>query len=221
MEALASQGLLALHVPKKYGGMGQNHQCVVMVLETIARYGCASTALVYTMHLLALSALLFRAAGNTEIEKVLRRLNDDVFIGTASYSDPETGSHFWYPLMSSAEEVPEGWKINKKSSWTTSGGFADFYVTQTTSPDFDGDYSNLSVFLMYADECEAMPSSWDAMGMRGNQSGPVTFTDVVIEKGRMVGPPGDGAMSNDEALDPIGLLMLGALGLIHARSGRC
>ena len=153
MEALASQGLLALHVPKKYGGMGQNHQCVVMVLETIARYGCASTALVYTMHLLALSALLFRAAGNTEIEKVLRRLNDDVFIGTASYSDPETGSHFWYPLMSSAEEVPEGWKINKKSSWTTSGGFADFYVTQTTSPDFDGDYSNLSVFLMYADEC--------------------------------------------------------------------
>ena len=94
-------------------------------------------------------------------------------------------------------------------------------MTQTASPDFDGDYSNLSVFLMYADECEAMPSSWDAMGMRGNQSGPVTFTDVVIEKGRMVGPPGDGAMSNDEALDPIGLLMLGALGSIHARSGRC
>ena len=49
---------------KKYGGMGQNHQCVGMVLETIARYGCASTALVYTMHLLPLSALLFRAAGN-------------------------------------------------------------------------------------------------------------------------------------------------------------
>ncbi len=210
MEALASQGLLALHVPKKYGGMGQNHQCVCMVLETIARYGCASTSLVYTMHLLALSALLFRAAGNPEIEKVLRRVNKDVFIGTASYSDPETGSHFWYPMMSSAVEVPGGWKVNKKSSWTTSGGFADFYVTQTASPDFDGDFSNLSVFLMYADECEAMPSSWDAMGMRGNQSGPVTFTDVVVAKDRMVGPLGDGALSNDEALDPIGLLMLGA-----------
>ena len=61
MEALASQDLLALHVPKKYGGMGQNHVCVAMVLETIARYGCASTALVYTMHLPAVSALLLRA----------------------------------------------------------------------------------------------------------------------------------------------------------------
>ena len=30
MEALASLGLLALHVPKKYGGLGQNHVCVAM-----------------------------------------------------------------------------------------------------------------------------------------------------------------------------------------------
>jgi len=121
--------------------------------------------------LLALSALLFRAAGNPETEKVLRRVDKDVFIGTASYSDSEAGSHFCYPMMSSAMDVPDGWKVNKKSSWTTSGGFADFYVTQTASPDFDGDFSNLSVFLMYADECEAMPSSWDAMGMRAYRSG--------------------------------------------------
>jgi alkylation response protein AidB-like acyl-CoA dehydrogenase len=210
MEALASQGLLALHVPKKYGGMGQNHTCVAMVLETIGRYGCPSTALVYSMHLLACSALLFRAGGNKEIEKVMRRLNKDVFIGTCSYSDPETGSHFWYPMASRAERVANGWKVNKKSSWTTSGGFADFYVAQTSSPDFNGDFSNLSVFLMYADEVKAQPATWDAMGMRGNQSGPITIDNVVVPADRMVGPPGDGAKSNDEALDPIGLIVFAA-----------
>lgn len=210
MEALASQGLLALHVPKKYGGMGQNHVCVAMVLETIGRYGCSSTALVYSMHLLATSALLFRAAGNAEIDKVLRRLNRDVFIGTASYSDPETGSHFWYPMASRAERVAEGWRVYKKSSWTTSGGFADFYVAQTTSPDFKGNYADLSVFLLYKDEVKAQPASWDAMGMRGNQSGPIAIEGVVVPADRMVGPPGDGAKSNDEALDPIGLLMFAA-----------
>ena len=210
MEALASQGLLALHVPEKYGGMGQNHVCVTMVLETIARYGCASTALVYTMHLLAVSALLLRAGGNAEIQKTLRRMNSDVFIGTASYSDPETGSHFWYPMASRAERIEGGWRVNKKSSWTTSGGFADFYVAQTTSPDFDGDFSDLSVFLIYADEVVSHPASWDAMGMRGNQSGPIEITDVEVPADRMVGPPGDGARSNDEGLDPIGLLMLAA-----------
>lgn len=207
MEALASLGLLSLHVPKEYGGLGQNHLCVAMVLETIGRYGCSSTALVYSMHLLATSALLFRAKGNPEIEKVLRRLNRDVFIGTASYSDPETGSHFWYPMASKAEKVDGGWKVNKRSSWTTSGGYADFYVAQTSSPNFKGDFSDLSVFLLYKDEIRSSPSSWDAMGMQGNQSGPITIDNVTVPTHRMVGPPGDGAKSNDEGLDPIGLLM--------------
>lgn len=47
MDALASLGLLGLIVPKELGGLGQNHVCVAMVVETIARYGCSSTAMVY------------------------------------------------------------------------------------------------------------------------------------------------------------------------------
>ena len=67
-------------------------------------------------------------------------------IGTLSYSDPETGSHFWYPISSKAERSNGGYRVTKKASWTTSGGFADFYVVQTTSPDFKG-YDDLSVFV--------------------------------------------------------------------------
>ena len=50
MDALASLGLLGLIVPKELGGLGQNHVCVAMVVETIARYGCPSTAMVYGEH---------------------------------------------------------------------------------------------------------------------------------------------------------------------------
>jgi alkylation response protein AidB-like acyl-CoA dehydrogenase len=161
MEALASMGLLALHVPKKYGGMGENHVCVAMVLETIGRYGCPSTALVFTM-------------------------------------------------SSKAEKTDTGWRVNKKSSWTTSGGYADFYVAQTSSPDFNGDFANLSVFLLMKDEIVSHESTWSAMGMRGNQSGPIEINGVEVSNDRMVGFPGDGATSNDEALDPIGLTMFAA-----------
>jgi alkylation response protein AidB-like acyl-CoA dehydrogenase len=210
MEALASLGLLSLHVPTKYGGMGQSHVALAMVLETIGRYGCPSTCLVYTMHLLATGALLLRAKGNPEIEKVLRRLDRDVFIGTSAYSDPETGSHFWFPKVSSAERTERGYRISKKGSWVTSGGFADFYVAQTVSPDFKGNYADLSVFLVYKDEVQARPSAWDAMGMRGNHSGPVEFKDLELPRERMIGPPGDGSRSNDEAVDPLGLIMLSA-----------
>src|SRR3712207_8856114 len=47
-------------------------------------------------------------------------------------------SHFWYPFSSRAQRDNGGYRVNKKASWTTSGGFADFYVVQTTSPDFKG-----------------------------------------------------------------------------------
>ncbi len=206
-EALASLGLLGLLVPKEWGGLGENHVCAAMAVETIARYGCASTAMCYTMHVSAVAATMLRAHDNPALQKVMKRLDTDVFIGTLSYSDPETGSHFWYPISSGAERVEDGWKVLKKSSWTTSGGFADWYVLQTTSPDFDGDYSNLSVFLCMSDEVIAEPAKWDGMGLRGNQSGTLLVDNVTIPEDRLVGPVGDGASSNDEAVDPFFLLL--------------
>jgi len=205
-QILAEQGLLGLLVPKELGGLGQDHVCAAMVVETIARYGCPSTAMCYTMHLGALAAALLRHHDNDAIKDIMRRVDKDCLVGTLSYSDPETGSHFWYPVSSRAERVDGGWKVLKKASWTTSGGFADWYIVQTTSPDFGGDYSNLSCFLIMGDEIDSDPANWDGLGLRGNQSGPIKVSDVTIPAERLVGPVGDGATSNDEAVDPFFLL---------------
>ncbi len=206
LEALAKLGLLGIIVPKKYGGRGENHVGTLMVTETIARYGCPSTALIYMMHMVAVAGLVYRAHGNQEIQRLLSRIDKECLIGTASYTDPETGGHFWYPKTSGAKRVPEGWHVFKKSAWTTSSGYADWYISQTTSPDFSGDYGDLSVFLFYKDEVKGAAGKWDAMGMHGNQSGPVEI-DVTIPADRIVGWPGDGAASNDEAIDPLAMLM--------------
>ena len=205
-EALAKLGFLGLLVPKELGGMGENHVAAAMAVETIARYGCASTAMCYTMHLGAVAAAAFRHHNNKTITDILRRIDKDVLIGTLSYSDPETGSHFWYPISSGAEKVAGGWKVRKKASWTTSGGFADWYVIQTTSPDFGGNYGDLTSWLVLKDEVKAEPSKWDGLGLRGNQSGTLEVDNVVLGPDRMVGPKGDGAASNDECVDPFFLL---------------
>lgn len=205
-EALASLGLLGLFVPKEWGGLGENHVCAAMVVETIARYGCPSTAMCYTMHLGATAGALFRSHHSLELQQLLQRLDRDILIGTLSYSDPETGSHFWYPVSSRAERVTSGWQVFKKASWTTSAGFADWYIVQTTSPEFDGNYSDLSCFLIYSDEVKAEPQQWDALGLRGNQSGTLLVDGVTVPLERMIGPKGDGTASNDEIVDPFFLL---------------
>ncbi|HEX3516549.1 MAG TPA: acyl-CoA dehydrogenase family protein [Trebonia sp.] len=197
LELLGEHGFLALTVPKEYGGLGENHVAFSMVCETIARYGCASTAMCYVMHMGAVNAIMLRSTPAL-IDKYIRPLNSGK-IGTLSYSDPETGSHFWYPISSGAERVNGGFKVRKKASWTTSAGFADFYVIQTTSPDFKG-YDDLSVFVVDAEDAHAQPALWDALGLRGNQSGGLDVQGEIPAE-QLVGPVGDGAESNDESVD--------------------
>ena len=198
-EILAQHGFLSLTVPKEFGGMGQNHACYSMVCETIARYGCASTAMCYVMHMGAVNTLMLRPTPYL-IDKYIRRLDSDCLIGTLSYSDPETGSHFWYPISSGASRVEGGFDVRKKASWTTSAGFADWYVVQTTSPDFAW-YDDLSVFVVDKEDAKAKPEQWDALGLRGNQSGSLDVNGFVPDS-QLVGPVGDGAASNDESVDP-------------------
>jgi alkylation response protein AidB-like acyl-CoA dehydrogenase len=210
IEALAELELLGCIVPEKWGGKGENHVGLAMIGETITRYGCASTGVIYMMHMAGLAALLFRASGNEEILGLLRRIDSDVMLGSASFTDPETGGHFWYPKISNVKKVEGGWQVKKNASFTTSCGNAKWVVAQTTSPDFDGDYSNIADFLVYADEMTGNPGLWDVMGMRATVSGPVEI-DTVLPDNRLIGGPGDGAASNDEAVNAVAMILYGAL----------
>lgn len=96
LEILGEHGFLALTVPEEYGGLGENHVAYSMVCETIARYGCASTAMCYVMHMGAVNAIMLRSTPEL-VDRYIRPLAQGKTIGTLSCSDPETGSHFWYP----------------------------------------------------------------------------------------------------------------------------
>src|SRR5262245_61999151 len=87
LELLGEHGFLALTVPEEYGGLGENHVAYSMVCETIARYGCASTAMCYVMHMGAVAALMLRPTPEL-IEKYIRQLNS-VHIRTLYNYDPE------------------------------------------------------------------------------------------------------------------------------------
>ncbi|WGL61195.1 acyl-CoA/acyl-ACP dehydrogenase [Pigmentibacter sp. JX0631] len=204
--ALSKLGLLGLTIPIELGGLGENHTCAAMIVETIARYGCPSTAMCYVMHIAALSALLLHASNNSTFKNLLSRINNEVLIGTIAYSDPSTGSHAWFPKSSNSQETKNGWKVFKKASWVTSGGFADWYLIQTTSHEFQGDYSKLSCYLLFQNEVTTNPSIWKGLGMRGNQSGPLEVDGIEIPKDRIVGKPNEASKTNNESPDIFYLL---------------
>ena len=73
LELLGEHGFLALTVPEEYGGLGENHVAYAMTCETIARYGCASTAMCYVMHMGAVNTIMFRPTPEL-IDKYIRPL---------------------------------------------------------------------------------------------------------------------------------------------------
>ncbi|KAG1656523.1 putative acyl-CoA dehydrogenase fadE25 [Nymphon striatum] len=210
LDALAGLGLLGIIIPKEFGGLGGTHLFAAMILEAIARYGCPSTCLVYAMHVGATSSLLLRYHNNKTLRDLLKRINKEKLIGTQSYSDPATGGHFWFPMSSKTQKYEDGRvKMVKYGSWCTSSGFADFYIVQTVSPENKGNYSKLNVYLIFKDEARASASDWKSLGMHGNQSGPLTC-EAILTPDRRIGPEGDGAVSNDESVDPYFLVLTAA-----------
>jgi len=211
LDGLAELKLLSLIVPRELGGRGESHLCAVMVVETLARYGCPSTAMVYVMHLNAVATLLHRYHNSPFIQDLLKRLDKDKLVGTESYSDPATGGHFWFPLSSKCRPLDEDHvRLLKYASWTTSAGFADWYAIQTVSPGAaGGDFSNLTCWLLMKDEVRANANEWFSLGLHGNQSGPL-ICEGVFNNNRRIGPVGDGAKSNDECVDPYFLLLTSA-----------
>ena len=97
LELMGEHGFLALTVPEEYGGLGENHVAYSMVCETIARYGCASTAMCYVMHIGAVNTIMLRPTPEL-VDKYIRPLGEGK-IGTLSYSDPETGSTSGTPFL--------------------------------------------------------------------------------------------------------------------------
>ena len=132
-QLLAKHGFLGLIVPKELGGMGENHVTAAMAVETIARYGCPSTAMCYTMHLGAVAAALFRHHDIRSRSRTSCGASTRIaWSARCPIPIPRPARISGIRSLPAPKKPEDGWKVRKKASWTTSGGFADWYIIQTT-----------------------------------------------------------------------------------------
>ena len=90
----------------------------------------------YTMHIGAVDALKLRADRRADRE-VHRPLKSGK-IGTLSYSDPETGSHFWYPIASGAGAANGGYKVREEGLMDDLGRICRLLRRADHEPDYSG-----------------------------------------------------------------------------------
>ncbi|HEX2911416.1 MAG TPA: acyl-CoA dehydrogenase family protein [Chloroflexia bacterium] len=187
MEALAEAGFYGLNVPKEYGGLGQGIGTACAVLDQIAQR-CASTAMIYLMHLCGTICYVSHPEGN---EETLRQIAEGKHLTTLAWSERGSRSHFWAPV-SQATQQGEEIELNASKSWVTSAGYASSYIISTRTAG-GTEPTDTMLYTVFADDPGVSVSGpWNGLGMRGNASAPMQLSHTVIPASRALCEISDG-----------------------------
>jgi len=208
LQALAEAGWNGVLIPEEWGGRGLDHVAFAIAAEEIAK-GCASTALVYVMHVGAVQTITLYG-NDDQKERWLRPVRQGL-IGTYSTSEKATGGHWWFNLSEAARDGEE-YILNAEKSFTTSAGQADFYVFQTRSPGAQKP-TDISFFIVDGKLPGIKPGVWDALGVRGNHSGSLRYENVRVHARDRLGREGQGKEIVENGVSPVYLIGLGSVWL--------
>jgi alkylation response protein AidB-like acyl-CoA dehydrogenase len=185
--ALGEAGLLGLTIDPKYGGMGQGPRVMCAVIDEIAQ-GCASTAMVYLMHLCGVAS--YNAAPD-RCAKYLEAAARGAHLSTLAWSEFGSRSHFWAPV--SREKRSNGQvQITASKSFVTSAGHADGYVVTTLAAEAKTPTESTLYLVLGADGGVRVAGAWKGLGMRGNMSAPMRMDGVSLSEDRALSGHGKG-----------------------------
>lgn len=191
IQALAEAGLLGLTVPSEFGGKGQTPGTFAAVVEELAQ-SCASTAMIYVMHISATQAI---AASSTlgGKDELLAEIAAGRHLSTVAFSERGSRSQFWAPV-SRLEEVGDGsFVTSAQKSWVTAASHADSYVSSAQKPGAESPLESALYLIDRNADGVQVESGFDGLGLRGNDSSPVTLTNVAVPASRLLTELGAGA----------------------------
>jgi alkylation response protein AidB-like acyl-CoA dehydrogenase len=198
IEALKNNGFFGLTVPAEYGGLGQGMRVACAVLDQIGQR-CASTAMVYLMHLCGTSCYV--AYPHNDNAKILEEIAAGRHLTTLAWSEKGSRSHFWAPVSQATQEG-DTVSLTATKSWVTSAGYADSYVVSTRTAGGTGPTDTMLYAVYKDDKGMDVSGPWNSLGMRGNASAPMMLENCQIPASRALCAQSDGFRSMLEVVLP-------------------
>jgi alkylation response protein AidB-like acyl-CoA dehydrogenase len=189
LKALADAGLNGLCVPRESGGKGEGMRAFAGVVEELAG-ACASTAMIYVMHVAASQAI-----GNSltlsSRDAILREIAAGKHLTTLAFSETGSRSQFWAPI-SKLEERDGHYLTSASKSWVTAAGHADSYVSTSQKPDAVSPLESTVYLVNTKANGVRVTSTFNGLGLRGNDSAPVSLDQITVNKSDLISEPGEG-----------------------------
>lgn len=187
--ALAKDGLMGLTLSSSVGGNGAPPRVFAAVVEELAQH-CASTAMVYVMHVSAAQAIASSATLG-EKDSILREISSGQHLTTLAFSEKGSRSNFWAPV-SKLEPRDGAYVTDAQKSWVTSAHRADSYVSASQRPGAASPVESTVYLVRRKGDGSKVSGSFDGLGLRGNDSAPVSLERHVVRESDLVSKQGEG-----------------------------
>ncbi len=202
----ATLGLLGLNVPEEYGGAGVDAISAAIAVEEMGR-ACGSTALALAAHN-GLACAPIASFGSDELKaKWLPQLaSGKGKLGALALTEPGAGSDLAGGVKTRAVVEGDSWIIDGQKMWTTNASIADVIVVLCRTSE-----TRLSQIIVPTDTPGLHLSAPEKkMGLHGSPTHAVTFEEVRVPFGNLVGVEGKGLAQTLHVLDG-GRIGIGAL----------
>lgn len=203
-------GLLGLNVPEQYGGAGVDAVSAAIAIEQLG-WGCGSTALSIAAH----NGLGCAPIANYGSEDLKQRFlpnaaNGKGKLAALALTEPGAGSDLKGGVQTRAELQGDSWVINGAKMWCTNASIADFIVTLVRTGSGTGSDA-LSLIVVPTDRPGlSIGPAEKKMGLHGSPTHAVSYQNISVPAGNLVGEQGKGLPYTLATLDG-GRIGIGAL----------
>jgi len=184
VKALAAAGLLGAVSAAEVGGLGLGFRGAATVVGRLAQE-CGSTAMIVCMHYCGTAVL--EALGSREVRQAAA---SGAHLSTLAFSETGSRSHFWAPV-STATAHNGHISLDARKSWVTSASKATAYVWSSQPVEKGAGLSTLWLVPSGSSGIQVQ-GSFDGLGLRGNDSSPVSADGVRVPQSAMLGEDGKG-----------------------------
>ena len=199
LKKMGELGLMGMNVPAEYNGAGVDTVSYSVALQEVA-YGCASTAVIMSVHNSVACGPIFLFGSDYLKETYLKPLARGSKIGSFALTESGAGSD---PASQKAKARKEGdtYIINGTKMFITSGKNSDITVV-TAYTDRDQKHRGISAFVVE----KGTPGFYvgkeeEKMGLKASDTVELVFEDCRVPVENLLGNEGDGFVIAMSSLD--------------------
>ncbi len=184
-------GLLGIPVPEEYGGAGADTLSFILAMEETAK-ACGSTALGLAAHT-SLGTMPIVDFGSEELKRRYVPPNArGETIGSYGLTEPGAGSDSG-STATTATRVAGGWRITGSKLFMTNASVAGVMTITAVTDKSKPKHERISAFVLEPGwKGVTVAKKEDKLGMRSSDTCFVTFEDVAVPEGNLLGEVGKG-----------------------------